>query len=298
VKVGLMLPLFSGDASKVVAAGRDAEALGFDGVFGFDHFFPPGAPPDRPSLEVFTSLASVGAVTERVAVGTLVTRSILRPPGMVAKLASTIDVITGGRMILAMGTGDPANQPEHDVFGFPNMEAADLREHLAETVTAVRALFRGDRYEGGARIGPVEGPLLPPPARPGGPPVWVGGLNDDTVRLAGSVADGWNGWGVAPSRFRRKASLLVETAGALGREVEATWAGVVVVGQDEAEAHKMSADRAEKGIMGDAFSGSTEQFVEFLGELSDARATWSILMIAGPADRRRLIAERVLPALA
>src|SRR5881397_2326990 len=113
IRVGLILPLFSGDAAKVVSAARAAEELGFDGVFAFDHFFPPGAPPDRPALEAFTTLGSVAAATDRVAIGTLVTRAVLRPPGMVAKMAATLDQISGGRMILAMGTGDPIDRPEH-----------------------------------------------------------------------------------------------------------------------------------------------------------------------------------------
>src|SRR5438128_5070598 len=121
IKVGLILPLFSGDMSKVVTAARAAEDLGFDGVFAFDHFFPPGRAPDRPSLEVFTTLAAVAASTRRVALGTLVTRAILRPAGMVAKLASTIDLISGGRMILGIGTGDPIDLPEHHAFGFHDL---------------------------------------------------------------------------------------------------------------------------------------------------------------------------------
>ena len=84
MNVGLVLPLFSGDAERVLAFARRAEERGFDGVFAFDHLFPPGAPADRPSLEAFASLAAVAARTSRVAVGTLVTRATLRPPGMLA----------------------------------------------------------------------------------------------------------------------------------------------------------------------------------------------------------------------
>ena len=75
MKVGLILPLFSGNPDRVLSFARQAEDLGYDGVFAFDHFFPPGASPDRPSLEAFSSLAAVGAASERLAVGTLVTRA-------------------------------------------------------------------------------------------------------------------------------------------------------------------------------------------------------------------------------
>src|SRR5947209_7748980 len=170
IRVGLILPMFSGDAGKVLAAARAAEDLGFDGLFAFDHFFPPGAAPDRPALEAFAMLAAVAASTDRVTIGTLVTRAILRPAGMVAKLASTIDLVSAGRMILGIGTGDPIDLPEHHAFGFHDLSVTDRRTHLAETVAAIKSLFRGKAYEGGDLVPRLSGPLLPPPVRPGGPP--------------------------------------------------------------------------------------------------------------------------------
>ena len=296
-KVGVILPLFSGDVGKVLEAARDAEALGFDGVFAFDHFFPPGGEPARPSLEAYTTLAAVAAATTRVRLGTLVTRAVLRPPGMVAKMAATIDGISGGRMILGVGTGDPIDEPEHRAFGFPNLSVRDRRAHLAETTAALKALFRGDAYGGGEWVSPLEGPLLPPPARPGGVPVWLGGQAEAVVRLAGSLADGWNGWSMEPDRFRAKVAILGEEAGRAGREVEATWAGIVVVGEDEGEARRIAEDRHRKGMDAHGWVGGADRFDAHLHELADAGATWVIVVLAGPGDRRRLVAERVLPDL-
>jgi alkanesulfonate monooxygenase SsuD/methylene tetrahydromethanopterin reductase-like flavin-dependent oxidoreductase (luciferase family) len=297
-KVGLILPMFSGDPGRVLAAARSAEELGFDGVFAFDHLFPPGAPADRPSLEAFTTLAAVAARTERIALGTLVTRAVLRPPGLVAKMFSTLDVISGGRTILGIGTGDPIDRPEHDTFGFPNMSPAERRAHLAETVVALKALFEGKTFDGGAFIPALEGPLVPPPVAVGGPPVWLGALSDEVVRIAASIADGWNGWGLTPEQFRPKADLLANEAARAGREVEATWAGIVLVGEDEADVRALLADRERKGMAdGVAWAGAADSFAEYLRELADAGATWAIMVLAGPAGRRDLLAERVLPAL-
>jgi alkanesulfonate monooxygenase SsuD/methylene tetrahydromethanopterin reductase-like flavin-dependent oxidoreductase (luciferase family) len=292
MKIGLVLPLFSGSTDRVLDAARRAEALGYDGVFAFDHFFPPGAAPDRPSLEAFTTLAAVGAVTSRVQVGTLVTRAQLRPAGLLAKMAAGIDDMTGGRMILAVGTGDPIDEPEHRAFGIPTLSKAERRVHLAETVAAVKALFRGDAWEGGDQVPPVAGPLLPPPIREGGPPVWVGAQADAVVRLAGAVADGWNGWGSAPEEFARKAVLLAEEAGAAGREVEPTWAGIALVGEDEADADRLARARRERGMTTeDVWIGSAERFAEHVRALADAGATWVIVVPAGPADRAEVIAK-------
>jgi len=295
VKVGVVLPLFSGDPAKVVAVAREAEVLGFDGVFAFDHFFPPGGSPDRPSLEAFAMLGAVAAVTERVALGTLVARASLRPVGLLAKSASWLDAASGGRFILGIGTGDPIDAPEHRAYGIPMPGKRERRAHLAETLTALDALFRGEQYPGGELVPPLDGPLRPPPATAGGPPLWVGGQADEVVRLAARLADGWNGWGLDPAAFEAKVATLREAAG--GREVEPTWAGIVLAGADEAELRSLTERRRAQGIEGEDWAGTAEELVTFLGALRSAGAGWAVMVLAGPADRRALLAERVLPGL-
>jgi alkanesulfonate monooxygenase SsuD/methylene tetrahydromethanopterin reductase-like flavin-dependent oxidoreductase (luciferase family) len=290
--------MFSGDPGKVLAAARAAEELGYDGAFVFDHFFPPGGSPDRPALEAFSTLAAVAAVTERVTLGTLVTRAVLRPAGLLAKMASTIDLISGGRMVVGIGTGDPIDRPEHYAFGFPNLGVAERRAHLAETASAIKALFRGEVFEGGKHVPRLEGPVLPPPVQRGGPPVWLGAQSDEVVRMAGRLADGWNGWGLPPAEFRQKTKLLQEEAERAGRRAEATWAGIVLVGEDEAEAADLVEARREKGMDDSlAWSGSANGFAGHLRDLAEAGATWAIMVLAGPAGRRELVAERVLTSL-
>jgi alkanesulfonate monooxygenase SsuD/methylene tetrahydromethanopterin reductase-like flavin-dependent oxidoreductase (luciferase family) len=147
----------------------------------------------------------------------------------------------------------------------------------------------------------MSGPLVPPPARPGGPPLWLGALSDEVVRLAGRTADGWNGWGLDPAAFGAKASLLAEAAAGAGRAgaVEATWAGIALVGEDDGEAARLMAARRAKGMPADGvWSGGVDRFLGFLRDLEDAVGTWTVLVPAGPPDRIDLIADRVLPALA
>jgi alkanesulfonate monooxygenase SsuD/methylene tetrahydromethanopterin reductase-like flavin-dependent oxidoreductase (luciferase family) len=297
LQVGLILPMFSGDPGKVLTAARDTEDLGYHGVFAFDHFFPPGQAPDRPSLEAFTTLGAVAAATQRVRLGTLVTRTVLRPPGLLAKTAATIDHISDGRMVLAVGTGDPIDRPEHEAFGFPDLSVTDRRAYMAESIEAIKALFEGRPFAGGTHHPRIEGPLLPPPVQAGGPPIWIGAQADSVVQMAGRVADGWNGWALHPSAFHRKVDLLQEAASKAGRSVEASWAGIVLVGEDEAEAERLHRARLEKSMDAVAWVGPAERFAEFLNTLHDAGATWAIFVLAGPPGRRELIAERVLPFL-
>lgn len=287
--------MFSGDPGKVVAAAREAEELGFDGVFAFDHFFPPGGSADRPSLETFTTLAAVAAATDRVTVGTLVTRASIRPTGLLAKTASWLDQASGGRLVLGIGTGDPIDLPEHATYGIPMLDKVERREHIEETVRALKALFGGGAYSGGRHVPSLEGPLRPGAVRRGGPPIWIGGQADPVVRIAGRLADGWNGWGMDPRGFAAKVSVLREAA--QGREVKPSWAGIVLVGRDEPETKELLERRRAQGRDDEAWVGTTDDLVRFLVGLSAAGAAWAVMVVAGPADRRGVIAEGVLPVI-
>ena len=290
-----MLPLFSGDAERVLAFARRAEERGFDGVFAFDHLFPPGAPADRASLEAFASLTAVAAGTSRIDVGTLVTRATLRPAGLLAKLAAAVDDVSGGRMILGIGTGDPIDELEHRVFGLEYLGKAERRQHLVETVRAIKALFGRVRWDGGSYVPAMTGPLLPPPVRPGGPPIWIGGFSDAVVRLAAAEADAWNGFGMGVEEFTRKVRLLREAAGE--RPVSATWAGIVVVGRDDEEVGRLLDRRRARGLELGVWSGTTASLRTHLDALAAAGSTWSVLVPGGPPDRLDMIAEEVIPGL-
>lgn len=296
MRIGLMLPIASGDTRRVTAFARRAEELGFDGLFAFDHLFPPGAPPDRPCLEAYATLATVATSTSRVRIGTLVTRASLRPAGQLARQAVALDDVSGGRFILGIGTGDELSRAEHFAFGLPYLGPSVRYRHLVETVRAARALFRGEPFPGGEHVRAMDGPLLPAPRTPGGPPVWIGGASEAAVRAAAREADGWNGWALDVVAFASRVALLRAEAG--DRRVEPTWGGTAVVGRDAGEAQAISAGRRDRGIVADAFSGGIEDAAAWLGRLSEAGATWAIVLAAGGADRMELIGERVLPLLA
>jgi alkanesulfonate monooxygenase SsuD/methylene tetrahydromethanopterin reductase-like flavin-dependent oxidoreductase (luciferase family) len=296
LRIGLLLPLTSSDPDRIVSFARRAEELAFDGVFAFDHFFPPGAPSDRPSSEVYASLAAVAAVTERVTIGTLVTRASLRSAAMLAKQAVSLDDISAGRFVLGIGTGDELSKAEHDAFGLPYLGPGVRREHLAETVRAIQALFRGDEWPGGVHVPAMSGPLLPRARTRSGPRVWIGGAARAAVRLAAREADGWNGWNLSVDAFAARAALLREEA--KGRRVEATWAGAAIVGRSDDEAQEQLDDRRARGITDDAFAGDLAAAARWLERISAAGASWAILLAAGGRDRVELIAEHLLPRIA
>jgi len=294
VKTGLVLPMFTGDASRLRAFAERAERLGFDGVFASDHLFPPGHP-ERPSLEAFTTLAALGVAHPGLEVGTLVARAGVRPPGLLAKMAASVDDMTGGKFILGLGGGDPGDRPEHEAFGIPADFSLEGRcALLTETVRAVKTLFDGAPWQGGEHTPAMRGPLLPAPSREGGPPVWVGGISDELVQVAARYADGWNGWGISLEEFERKAGLLAEEARAAGRGVEATWAGLAALGGDEAEAGEMAASRRAKGLP-EVWTGTTDRLASFVRDLGRAGARWAIFAPVGGDEIVVRIAAAVLP---
>jgi alkanesulfonate monooxygenase SsuD/methylene tetrahydromethanopterin reductase-like flavin-dependent oxidoreductase (luciferase family) len=293
MRIGLVLPMASTKPEAVVRFAERAEALGVDGLFAFDHLFPPGAPTDRPSLESTVTLAAVAAVTSRVRIGTLVTRASLRSVGLLAKHAVALDDLSAGRFVLGIGTGDHMSRAEHVAFGLPYLGPEIRRAHLAETVRALRTLLSGGVFPGGEHVAALAGPVLPPPRTPGGPPVWIGGVSEEVVRLAARAGDGWNGWSLDPETFADRAALLRAEAGA--RPVEPTWGGAAVVGDDHRDAERRAAARRARGITGDAFIGDPDEAAGFLSALAEAGAAWAVLLVAGGESRLETIAERVLP---
>jgi alkanesulfonate monooxygenase SsuD/methylene tetrahydromethanopterin reductase-like flavin-dependent oxidoreductase (luciferase family) len=289
VKLGVSLPVFTDDPGRPLAVAARARTLGVDGVFAPDHLFPPvfypPSGPDRPALEPFSLLAAVAAREPGVHVGTLVARVTLRPPGILAKQAAALDAMSGGRAILALGTGDRASVGEHERFGIPFPPAAERISLLEETVGALRALFGGRVWPGGDHVPAMTGPLLPP----GEPAVWVGGLSDPVLSVAARVADAWNGWGLDAEAFTARATTLRDLA--RGRTVAPTWGGIALVGEDRAEVERLVDERTARNLSLDGvWVGTVDDLHRFADALRDAGATWFVVLPAGPADRLDVIA--------
>jgi len=290
VRLGISLPVFTADSRRPLEAAARAAARAVDAVFSPDHLFPPlfypPSGPDQPALEAFTVLSAVPARHPGLGIGTLVARVTLRAPGLLAKQAAALDHLSGGRAILAIGTGDRASIPEHERFGLPFPPVRERLLLLEETALALRALFSGRAWPGGEQVPPLEGPLLPP----GSPQLWVGGLSDPVLGVAARTADAWNGWGLDAGAFAAKAARLRELAGS--REVRPTWGGIALVGENEPDLRRLLDRRAERGLSLDGvWTGTTEDLKEFAASLESAGASWFVVLPAGPLDRIDVISE-------
>ena len=166
-----------------VADARAAERLGFDFVSASDH--PAGT---TPSYETWTLLAWVAASTSRVSVLTRVLSVPMRNPGLVAKMAASLDRLSGGRLLLGLGGGH--GDEELRAFGLPVPTPREKVDGLADAVTIVRRLWteRSVTYEG--RVHRTEAAdIEPKPARP--IPVWLGTFGDRALTVTGRISDGW-----------------------------------------------------------------------------------------------------------
>ena len=294
MKLGISLPVFTADVSRPLGMADRCAELGVDGVFSPDHLFPPvfypPSGPDRPALEPFTLLAAVAARHPTLAVGTLVTRVTLRPVGLLAKQAAALDAMSGGRAILAVGSGDRASLPEHETYGIAFPSVRDRLRLLEESVTAMRSLFEGRAWPGGDHVPALSGPLVPA----GTPELWVGGLSDAVLSIAARSADAWNGWGQDPDAFAASVGRLRALAG--GRDVAVTWGGIALVGEDQADLDRLLTDRDERGLPREGlWTGTAAELRTFAGRLEDAGAAWCIVLPVGPPDRLELIAGTLRP---
>ena len=177
--------------AELLDMARTAEAVGFDSLWLGDHLLydlPNGEV--RGPWEVWTSLAALATVTERIDLGPLVASLSFHSPAMLAKQAATVDAISGGRLIVGVGAG--WNEREYTAFGFP----FDHRvERFAEAFTIVRTLLRDGRIDHEGRDHRlVDCVLDPPPARPGGPPLLVGSTGPRMLGVTLPHVDAWNVW--------------------------------------------------------------------------------------------------------
>jgi alkanesulfonate monooxygenase SsuD/methylene tetrahydromethanopterin reductase-like flavin-dependent oxidoreductase (luciferase family) len=288
LRLGLSLPVFSGDPRRCLDAARRAAAAGYHGAFSPDHLFPPGRP-EAPTVEAWSLLAAVAAAEPRLVVGTLITRVGVRPAGMVAKQTSWLAAVAS-EAVLGMGVGDRFARAEHDALGlaFPPLE--ERVASLEETSLACQALFAGSPWPGGRWVSPITGPLTPP----GSAEIWFGGLNERIVRAAARAADGWNGWQLDAEGFAQRSALLAASAQEKGRnpsDVTPTWGGIVLVGENAADLRSLETERASRKAPMDIWRGTRDDLRRFRDTLAASGATWMIAATAGPADRLELIAD-------
>ena len=190
----------------------------------FDHLLPIGGDPNGPIFEGWTLLSALAAQTERLRLGLLVTSNRFRPPAMLAKIAATVDIVSGGRLDFGIGVGSrpypPAARREYPAHGLPYLDFADAVRSLAEACTIIRRLwsetdpldFDGTYHQLAAAI------CNPKPVQHPHPPIMIGGRTTATLRVAAEHADLWNIPGGDINDCVRRSALLDQYCAEIGRD--------------------------------------------------------------------------------
>lgn len=269
-----------------VALAEAAEEAGLEALFRSDHYLSVLGRRDRGSLDAWTTLAALAAVTDRIHLGTLVSPATFRHPSLLAKAATTVDHVSGGRVELGIGAG--WHEPEHRAYGFPFPGTAERMEHAEEQLELVHRQwtegpfdFAGTHYE-------VEGlDALPRPVQEPHPSLIVGGLaGGRSARLAARWADEYNTIFAGPEECARRRARVAEAWEAAGREPATLRFSLMtgcVLGADRAEL----VERARNVMAGSGHDAETDADVDVW--LGGVRDEWVVGTLEEAVERVRAL---------
>jgi F420-dependent oxidoreductase-like protein len=260
IRLGLQLPSFTFPDvpvdrmfERVAEIATTAERSGFDAFFVMDHYHQIAniGPPTDPMLEAYTVLAAVAARTSTIRLGALVTGVTYRNPAFLAKVVTSLDVVSAGRAIL--GIGAAWNDEESRAYGYDWPSTGERFDRLEDALQICRSMFTRPETSFRGTVHHVEGALnVPQPVRPGGPPIMIGGGGERrTLLLTARYADLWNGFGDAAT-IAHKIDVLHSHCRDEGRDpaaIHTTRLGTAIVASTKEEAtRRRDAWQSEKGI--------------------------------------------------
>lgn len=280
---GLQLPNFGFGVpddqlfDQVVARATAAEASGFRSLWVMDHLYqlPALGGADQPMLEAYTLLGALAARTETATLGTMVTGVTYRNPALLAKIVTTLDVISKGRAVLGLGAA--WHDLEHTGYGFDFPPVAERMDRLEEALQICRAMFERDHVSfDGAHFRTEDARNLPRPVQAGGPEILVGGGGERrTLRLVAQYADACNLHG-DPDGIRHKLDVLHRHCADVGRdpaEIRVTRLATLVItssAQQTGELQNFLARAAGPDALTTSNLGQPGEVVEQLQALAEA----------------------------
>ena len=285
VRIGIQLP----EVERVVrwpdyvAMARAAEEVGFDSIWLGDHLLYRGdGRPERGPWEAFTSLAALASVTTRVQLGPLVACAGFHPPAVIAKMAATIDEISGGRFVLGLGAG--WNRAEFDAFGIPFDHRVDRFE---EAYAIIQPLVNGGRVTRSGRYWTADDAVLLPPAADGRSiPLMVGSNGERMLRITLPTAQVWNTWftefGNRADGFARLDRRVTEIATEVGRDPATVERSACVLVVLDPSAGERPIDPAAP-----ALTGGVDAIAASMRDIAEAGAD-ELIVVADPIDERSI----------
>jgi alkanesulfonate monooxygenase SsuD/methylene tetrahydromethanopterin reductase-like flavin-dependent oxidoreductase (luciferase family) len=304
IDFGIYVPQLAFGYEDILQRARLCEELGISSLWLFDHLYGPELP-DTPSFEGWTLATALLAQTTSLRVGHLVLCATFRHPALLAKMATTLDVISGGRLELGIGSG--SYEPEHERAGIPWATFASRSELLGETLEIITRMFSGEptTYDG-ERFQLRDLPNLPAPVQQPRPPIHVGGVGERrTLPLVARYADVWNVPTYAVGEVAAKRAVLDAECERIGRdpaEIVTSLEAVMVLAPDDASLPELQA-KAERrfaggfGLHEGGFLGTAPRIVDRIGEYCELGVTSFVFFTSDRAaeDTLRRFAADVMP---
>lgn len=290
--------------------GQEAERLGFDSIWVYDHFHTVPTPQQETTFECWMCMAALARDTSTIRLGQMVTCNNYRNPALLAKMASTVDVMSHGRLDFGIGAG--WYQEEFEAYGYPFPDGPERLRMLDEGLQVIKtmwtepyATFEGQYYHVRGAINEPKGVQKPHP------PIWVGGSGEKvTLKLVAKYGDACNiSVGTNPDDYRQKYAVLREHCDRLGRDYASIiksahlFLTLVEPGRDPektAERWLKLRNKTFEEYRKQAFVGTPVETVGWLQRIRDAGTDYVILYFYNDLthlDTLRLFAEEVLGAM-
>jgi len=284
---------------------REAEAAGFDSVWVYDHFHTVPAAYQETVFECWTSMAALARDTKTIRLGQMVTCNSYRPPSLLAKMASCVDVMSHGRLILGLGAG--WYQHEYEAYGYEYPDTPVRLRMLRESLQVIKAMWSEDEARFDGSFYRVRGAInQPKPLQKPHPPIWIGGGGEKvTLKLVAQYGDGCNVGGDV-ANVRHELGVLREHCEAVGRDyatIAKTMELYSILG-DEREVDRVVRDTTRRSGRDAAFvrqwhpwHGDAEGVAQIIGEFAEAGIQYFVVNLPNAFEEGAIgrFAEEVFP---
>jgi F420-dependent oxidoreductase-like protein len=217
LRFGIQIPQQNTTWPEILALAQDVDELGYDTLWTFDHFLPIFSDPTGPCLEGWTALTAIAMATKRARIGTMVTGNTYRHPAVLAKMATTVDIISGGRLIFGIGAG--WFELEHQQYGIPFPAMGARLRRLDEALGVIKLLWSEERSNfSGEHFSLHDASLNPKTLQRPHPPILIGATGEEVaLKIVAKHAQMWNSFGT-PDVFRHKITRLEQHCASIGRD--------------------------------------------------------------------------------